>query len=312
MRFLDPTNDITFRKIFGDEQHQAALVSFINAVLGLKAERAVVSVTIANPYQVPKLESLKETIVDVRATDGRGREFVVEMQCRGGATWMKRAVYGVCKAMVGQLDRGDEYELIKPVHFIGVLRFKMPWEEIADAAVGVVEQMPDTERAWLTHHVLMDQITHEQSSYDLSMHLLELPRFDRPLDQCLTIVEKWAWFFKHAKELTEVPAEIEDTGIKEAFATSARMGWTEEELNNYENAAHYQALAKAELQAVALKCREEGREEGLEKGREEGRLAEAKRMVMALHQRGMSAVELAAIARVEPEQVKQWLSTAVV
>ena len=81
---------MVFRKIFGDEHRQDSLISLINAVLDLHGHDRVVSVTIANPYQVPKLETLKETIVDVRAKDGNGQEFVVEMQCQGGVNWMKR------------------------------------------------------------------------------------------------------------------------------------------------------------------------------------------------------------------------------
>ncbi len=35
MQFVDPRNDIAFRKIFGDEQHKGVLISFLNALLDL-------------------------------------------------------------------------------------------------------------------------------------------------------------------------------------------------------------------------------------------------------------------------------------
>jgi hypothetical protein len=47
MRFADIKNDIAFRKIFGNEQKTAPLVSFLNASLELEDDHRVVSVSIA-------------------------------------------------------------------------------------------------------------------------------------------------------------------------------------------------------------------------------------------------------------------------
>jgi adenylate kinase family enzyme len=52
MQFADIKNDIAFRKIFGNEQKTAPLISFLNASLELQGDHKVVIVTIANPYQM--------------------------------------------------------------------------------------------------------------------------------------------------------------------------------------------------------------------------------------------------------------------
>jgi len=44
MDFADVKNDIAFRKIFGNEQKPAPLISFINAALQLEGDHRVVSV----------------------------------------------------------------------------------------------------------------------------------------------------------------------------------------------------------------------------------------------------------------------------
>ncbi|HCL57198.1 MAG TPA: hypothetical protein DHW82_09360 [Spirochaetia bacterium] len=36
MKFLDPTNDVAFKKIFGNDQKKEILISFLNSLLGLK------------------------------------------------------------------------------------------------------------------------------------------------------------------------------------------------------------------------------------------------------------------------------------
>lgn len=35
MKFVDPRNDVTFKKIFGNEHHKEVLIAFINAALDL-------------------------------------------------------------------------------------------------------------------------------------------------------------------------------------------------------------------------------------------------------------------------------------
>jgi hypothetical protein len=68
MQFADIKNDIAFRKIFGNEQKTAPLISFLNAALQLEGNERVVSVSLANPYQFPRIAGEKATILDVRAT----------------------------------------------------------------------------------------------------------------------------------------------------------------------------------------------------------------------------------------------------
>ena len=79
MRFVNPKNDVAFKKIFGDENHKEILISFLNAVLNLQDLHEIADLTILNPYQAPKLAALKYTLLDVRAIDKRGVTFIVEM-----------------------------------------------------------------------------------------------------------------------------------------------------------------------------------------------------------------------------------------
>ena len=78
MRFVDVTNDIAFRKIFGNENKKVSLISFLNAVINFPEGKKVIEVDIVNPYQLAKLASGKSTIIDVKAKDNNGNTFIVE------------------------------------------------------------------------------------------------------------------------------------------------------------------------------------------------------------------------------------------
>ena len=80
VNFADPKNDLAFKKIFGNEQYPEVLISFLNAVLDFQGEREISEVTLTNPYQIPEIRELKQTVLDVRAKTVAGEQFIVEMQ----------------------------------------------------------------------------------------------------------------------------------------------------------------------------------------------------------------------------------------
>src|SRR5215213_5429469 len=125
MKFVDVTNDIAFRKIFGNGNKKKSLISFLNAVIDLPQNNHVVDVEITNPYQLSKLSGGKSTIVDVKAKVQKGNIFIVEMQVAEVNFFHKRILYYTSQSYVGQIDKGVDYNKLKPVYFIGILEFEI-------------------------------------------------------------------------------------------------------------------------------------------------------------------------------------------
>ncbi|MFA6396758.1 MAG: Rpn family recombination-promoting nuclease/putative transposase, partial [Sulfurimonas sp.] len=125
MQFADPKNDVAFKKIFGDEQHKEILISFLNAILDFKDDKVIASLDIVSSSQVPKIEEMKLTILDIKAKNKAGEEFIVEMQKRDLYDFTKRSLYYTSKAYVEQLDVSQNYNTLKKVYFIGILNFNM-------------------------------------------------------------------------------------------------------------------------------------------------------------------------------------------
>ena len=123
MRFVDVTNDIAFRKIFGNENKKVSLISFLNAVINFPEGKKVVEVDIVNPYQLAKLASGKSTIIDVKAKDSNGNTFIVEMQIAESEFFHKRILYYTSQSYVGQIGKGKDYSKLNPAYFIGILEF---------------------------------------------------------------------------------------------------------------------------------------------------------------------------------------------
>ncbi|MDR3268753.1 MAG: Rpn family recombination-promoting nuclease/putative transposase, partial [Tannerella sp.] len=96
--YLDPKNDLVFKRIFGE--HPDLLISFLNALMPLKAGRQIESVEYLPPELVPLNPTLKNSIVDVRCKDNYGRQFIVEMQMYWNSAFTNRMVFNASKAYV--------------------------------------------------------------------------------------------------------------------------------------------------------------------------------------------------------------------
>ncbi|MDR2775986.1 MAG: Rpn family recombination-promoting nuclease/putative transposase, partial [Tannerella sp.] len=63
-RYLDPKNDLIFKRIFGE--HPNLLRSFLTAVMPCKADQQIESLEYLQTEQVPDNPAKKNSIVDVR------------------------------------------------------------------------------------------------------------------------------------------------------------------------------------------------------------------------------------------------------
>lgn len=220
MKFVDVTNDIAFRKIFGNANKKKSLISFLNAVIAFPENRRVVDVEITNPYQLAKLSGDKSTIVDVKAKDQHGNVFIVEMQVAEFDFFHKRILYYTSQSYTSQIDKGAEYSKLKPVYFIGVLEFEI-----------------GNNSSYFSRHKVLDVEINEQVIQHVEFNFIELPKFTKILEQLQTPIDQWTYFIKNAENLTVIPENIKDEGLREAYTEADRQNWTKLELEDYERAS---------------------------------------------------------------------------
>ncbi|MBK8562746.1 MAG: Rpn family recombination-promoting nuclease/putative transposase [Saprospiraceae bacterium] len=237
MRFVDIKNDIAFRKIFGNEQKSAPLISFLNAALELEGDKRVVSVTLTNPNLFPRIAGEKASILDVRATDQAGRKFVVEMQLAEKDGFDKRVQYYLSRDYSMQINRGEDYPLLNPAYFIGILDFEF-----------------SKNGHYHTRHLILDKTTNEHLLKDIEFSFVELPKFQLGLDDLETPIDKWAYFIKHAEELNFIPDYAnEDEGLKTAFVEADKHNWSKDDLIAYDNASIAEQDERGKITAAEKK-----------------------------------------------------------
>jgi len=272
MKFVDPRNDVAFKKIFGNEHKTEILISFLNAVLNLTGDREIQTVQILNPYQTPRIAELKHTILDIRATDKRGVTFIVEMQVENMEALKKRFTYYVAKSYVSQIERGDDYPKLNQVIFIGVLDFTLFEGE-----------------DYLTRHLILNTNTHKQELKDLEFNFIELPKFTKTEAELETNLEKWAYFIKHAGDLEVTPESADFEELRTAYEEANRFNWKKEDLEIYE----YRGIKIQDARGAIQLATKKGLQKGRREGRREGRQAEKHAIAREMLAKGYDMAEIA-------------------
>ena len=258
MRFADPKNDLAFKKIFGNSKYKNILISFLNSVLDFKDGKEIVEIELANPYQVPKIPELKETILDIQAKNKNGEKFIVEMQRKDLGNFTKRSLYYTSKAYVEQLPKGNDYTILKKVYFIGIVNFEI-----------------FSNKKFISRHLIINKETNKQDLDDFEFTFIELPKFKKELNELDSILDKWIYFIKNAGDLTLIPQEYENKEeFLDAFEVAKQTSWNSEELKIYEYMGlkefdEINALRTAEKKGY-LKGEKKGIEKGIQKGIQKG------------------------------------------
>lgn len=254
-KFLDPKNDVAFKRIFGSEKNKDILIHFLNDMLAFKGREPIVDVTFLKTSLDPEIAVLKTSIVDVMCRDQLGNQYIVEMQVAKEKGFEKRAQYYAAKVYCSQIKKGSHYGDLKEVIFLAITDFVM-----------LVDK-----KEFKSDHVILDVKTHENDLKDFSFTFLELPKFNKTMDELTTIIDRWAYFFKHAPQVQPKDEDKiigNEKIIEKVYDQLERFNWTEQDLLSYDQAEKYESAYQASM--------EQKFDEGMAKGKAEG-IIEAKR-----------------------------------
>lgn len=246
-RYLDPTNDSLFKKIFRDLER---LKEFINAVLGLSDGMKIKEIEFLPIEQVPVIDKGKKSVFDLKVKDEAGNWYIVEMQKRYESDYLKRVQYYSAHSYVQQLTQGIKHIDLLPVIVISLVKTK-----IFDEAV-----------PYISLHKTLETKTNKQYLFDLSYVFIELGKFNK--NQFGTILDDWLHLFKCAEKENKPPENIKSKKVLDAYNVIERHNLTNEE---------YDAFIRTKLMEDA---EEIALEEKFEKGKTERSIEIAKKMLI--------------------------------
>lgn len=262
MRYLDPRADLTFKRVFGE--HPDLVVSLLNALLPLKAGEEVEEVEYLPAELVPENPLRKNSIVDVRCRDARGRQFIVEMQMVWSPEFQQRVLFNASKAYVRQIGTGEDYSLLQPVYSLNLLN-------------DVFE--PGLEGYY--HYYRLVHVEHTERVIDgLHLVFVELPKFTPHSYAERKMQVLWLRYLTEINEKMEKMPEdlLADPLVKKAVEVLEESSFSPAQLLGYEKFWDAISVERTLYNSGERKGRAEGRAEGLAEGERKQQLAIAGNM----------------------------------
>src|SRR3990167_2848108 len=276
-RYLDPTNDVAFKKLFGSEGHESLLISFLNAILELKGDEEIKKIQLLPKDQAPMIKEAKTTILDVKCTDAIGNQYIVEMQNKKVPAFVKRVQLYAAHSYLSQFSAGEDYVSLKPVILLCIANHIL---------------FTNKSRT-VSYHQTLDKHTNDHDLQDLSYVFIELPKFDKKEKDLITVQDKWIYFFKNWDHSLEIPSSVSEKELIEAYRSMEEFNWTKGELEAYLKARIALTDEFVARQTERAEGKAEGIAEGIEKGKAEGEAKKVREMALKLIQRGLSLEEIA-------------------
>lgn len=242
----------------------------MNSTLKLEGLRKIEAIEFLPVERLPRTAESKKSIVDVLCTDERKFQYIVEIQNKYMQNYLQRAQYYISHLYASQLMRNKNYLDLKPVTLLSVLNHSIFPVHID----------------YLSFHENIEKDTKESYLNDMSYAFIELPKFNKKLNELETIEDYWVFMMKEATHMRDIPKKAPQE-IKLAYEILEKHKWTPEEFLAYEKAnialmdeldamrtAKEEGMKKGMkkgIQKGIQKGRKEGIKEGVEKGIEKGR-----------------------------------------
>jgi len=254
MKYLDPKNDVIFKKIFG--QHPNILMSFLNSMLPLPQGQEIVELEYLSPEMIPETFLEKFSSVDVRCKDKHGRQFLVEMQMNWTTAFKQRVLFNASKAYVTQTEKGFEYSQLKPVYALNLIN---------------QNYLPDS-LEYYHHYAVVHLKNNDEKLEGLEFVFIELEKFKARNIRDKKIQVLWLRFLTEINEQSEKISEefMEHPEIRQAINYVQEASLSKEEKQLYDKNWDRISSEKTILAQTKNEGKVEGEQIGLKKGEQIG------------------------------------------
>ena len=211
--FADLLLDRTFKKAFNpDTQNKVCLIALLNAVLEGEIASPIVDVQSRNKEYSDGSNENRTTIFDLHCIDSERRRFIIEVQILFQENIVNRAIYYASQTVIAQGERGKKYNYdLKPVVAVVFMEFKV----FADDRY--------------IRRAKLREVNGASVSDTLNFAFVELPKFNKPLDELETTLDKWLYALKNIKNMTQMPKQYANSEFALLFSTARLAKLSKEE-----------------------------------------------------------------------------------
>lgn len=174
----------------------------------------------------------------------KGEKFIVELQKSKQNFFKDRTVYYSTFPIREQAKRADwDYEL-KAVYTIAILDFVFDSDK----------KQPDKFR----YDVKLSDIETKKVFYNkLTFIYLEMPKFNKTVDQLVSRFDKWLFVLRNLNRLDRIPDKLKEQIFEKLFETAEIAKFTPDQVRSYEDSLKYYRDLKNSLDTAKAEAKTE-------------------------------------------------------
>ncbi len=255
VKYVNPFTDFGFKKIFGEEASKPLLLDFLNALL--PAENKIKSLSFKNNEKSGVTDEARKVIFDIYCESRSGEKFIVEMQKAKQNYFKERTIFYSTFPIREQAEKGVTWDYnLKAVYCVGILDFTFD------------DYKTEPEKSEVVHTVKLKN-QHGKIFYDkLTYVYLEMPNFNKKINELKTRLDQWLYFIKHLEDLQTIPAIFKDKIFTKALQKAAIANYNKDDLLIYENSLKIYR----DMKGVLTTAFDEGKIEGILEGENKGEI----------------------------------------
>jgi predicted transposase/invertase (TIGR01784 family) len=261
-KYVNPFTDYGFKLLFGEEPSKPLLMDFLNELL--KEEQGeIVELTYLKNEQLGSGVLDRRAVFDLYCTSETGEKFIVELQKTKQKFFKDRTVYYSTFPIREQAKTGSEWDFeLKKVYMIAILDF-------------VFDEDKDNKDKF-RYNVKLTDIDTNSIFYDkLYFIYLEMPKFNKKVEELETRFDKWLYVLKNLHKLDRIPDKLRESIFTHLFEKAEIAKFSQDQFRDYEDSLKYYRDLKNSLDT----SREEGRVEGREEGERNKQIEIAQKML---------------------------------
>jgi len=269
-------NDIIFKIVFAKDENKRILMALLNAILGYSGPSAIVEIAILNPNIDKETVKEKHSILDIKAVDGQGRRFNIEVQLKPAKDYITRTVYYLSRLFGDQLEAGGRYQDLATTIGISITDFEL------------FNYTPDLHNTFR----LLNVKSSVELTDKLELHYIELIKYDKdkPYKE-MTKFEKWLYLLKFSELYQDRLAPIPEALKNEEEIVMAIEAYRHAVADNYvKELIDFRRKASIDEASRIEEARRDAEARGEARGEVKGKI-EAAKIMLGL---GHTKVEIAA------------------
>lgn len=225
-KYINPFTDYGFKRLFGEEPNKGLLLDFLNELL--KEEQGkITELKYLKNENLATTELNRKAIFDLYCTNEKGEKFIVELQKTKQKFFKDRTIYYSTFPIREQAVVGSDWNFeLKKVYTIAILDF-------------VFDEDKNEPNKFRYDVKLTEQETKEVFYDKLTFIYLEMPKFNKKIEELETKFEKWLFVLKNLHKLDRVPEKLKESIFLQLFETAEISKFSQQEYQEYENSLKY-------------------------------------------------------------------------